>query len=168
MITDASIVRSFTSVLRTICSSVKTSMISFSGRVGKEKDCCAMFSNWIATAVGFRCSTVVKNLDLARTSGCFWIGLKMATAVLWADLDRQQTTQVCTVQPWTYDNVSRYMDHFTSLDELSAPYTCHLPSELADDIPTSQTPQRLPANGPLNTARGNPDEIVLRQSTICR
>jgi len=40
----------------------------------------------------------------------------MATAVLWADLDRQQTTQVCTVQPWTYDNVSRLLSDYLQTD----------------------------------------------------
>lgn len=40
----------------------------------------------------------------------------MATALTWADLDRTQTTQLCRVEPWTYENVSRLLSEFLELD----------------------------------------------------
>jgi len=40
----------------------------------------------------------------------------MATALLWADLDRQQTAQLSGVQPWTFENVSRCLCSYLEMD----------------------------------------------------
>jgi len=36
----------------------------------------------------------------------------MATALVWADLNREQTNQVLSVQPWNYENVTRLLANF--------------------------------------------------------
>lgn len=45
----------------------------------------------------------------------------MATALLWADLDRQQTNQVYSVQPWTYDTVTSLLANFLEDLDTSTP-----------------------------------------------